>query len=509
MKSFRADGTIIKLARREYFIPLLFSELISGEKILTKRGNFEIPVRGIAYDSRKVEKDYLFVAIKGLQTDGHLFAGQAVANGAVALVVQEAMDETLPVAWAQVPDTRQALSTISARFYGEPSSRLKLIGVTGTNGKTTTTYLLRSIYQNAGSCVGLIGTIANWCGERMLPASHTTPESHDLQKLLAEMADQGIDTVIMEVSSHALALHRVTGCHFNTAIFTNLTQDHLDLHQNMEDYLAAKKILFQMAEKFVVINNDSPAAAEIEKAARIRVISYGINNKADLTASSIRVGPKGVSYHVHTPWGDGQVNLKLTGYFNVYNSLAALAAGGAHGLELGAMAQALEGVGGVPGRFELVERGQDFTVIVDYAHTPDGLENVLKTARQLTRGRLITVFGCGGDRDRGKRPLMGEIAAVNSDFIIITSDNPRTEEPLQIIAEIENGLGRFHSRYTVLPDRREAISYAIQSASPGDVVVIAGKGHEEYQIIGGEKLPFSDREEAKKALERLCKGECL
>jgi len=484
---------------------LLFSELIAGEKILAKRGNLEIPVRSIAYDSRKVEKGCLFVAIKGLQTNGHLFVGQAVANGTVALVTQEAIDESLPAAWVQVPDTRLALASLSARFYGDPSRRLRLIGVTGTNGKTTTTYLLRSIYQNAGSCVGLIGTIANWCGGRRLPVSHTTPESYDLQRLFAEMAGQGIDTVIMEVSSHALALHRVARCHFDTGIFTNITQDHLDFHQNMGNYLAAKKILFQMAEKFVVVNNDSLAAGEIKKIARARVITYGIYKKADLTASAVKVGPKGVSFYVHTPWGAGPVNLKLTGYFNVYNSLAALAVGGAHGLGLSAMVHALEGVGGVPGRFELIERGQNFTVVVDYAHTPDGLENVLKTARQLTNGRLITVFGCGGDRDRGKRPLMGEIAADNSDFVIVTSDNPRTEEPLQIIADVENGLGKVRPRhgYTVLPDRREAIGYAIQSASPGDVIVIAGKGHEDYQIIGSKKLPFSDREEAIKALEKL------
>jgi len=462
-------------------------------------------VRGIAYDSRKVEPGYVFVAIEGFRTDGHLFAGEALEKGAAALVVSKPVAVPGEVPLVRVPDTRLALALLAARFYGYPGHRLKLTGVTGTNGKTTTTYLLRAVYRRAGARVGLIGTVANWIGERKIPVTHTTPESLDLQKILAEMAGAGVDTVVMEVSSHALALKRVAGCRFDTAVFTNLTQDHLDFHKDMQDYLGAKKILFEEAERVAVINGDDPAAPELRKACRggVRVVTYGIREKADVTAEKIDVHRKGTSFLARTPWGEAALNLKLTGSFNVYNSLAALAAGGAAGIPLAAMAAALEEVAGVPGRFELVDRGQDFTVVVDYAHTPDGLENLLRTARQICTGRLVAVFGCGGDRDRTKRPLMGEIAARGSDLPVVTSDNPRTEDPLKIIADIEEGVRKVRrpGDYVVLPDRRQAIRYAIGSASAGDVVVIAGKGHEDYQIIGTEKFPFDDREEAARALE--------
>lgn len=464
-----------------------------------------MPVRGIAYDSRKVEPGYVFVAIEGFRTDGHLFAGEALEKGAAALVVSKPVAVPGEVPLVRVPDTRLALALLAARFYGYPGHRLKLTGVTGTNGKTTTTYLLRAVYRRAGARVGLIGTVANWIGERKIPVTHTTPESLDLQKILAEMAGAGVDTVVMEVSSHALALKRVAGCRFDTAVFTNLTQDHLDFHKDMQDYLGAKKILFEEAERVAVINGDDPAAPELRKACRggVRVVTYGIREKADVTAEKIDVHRKGTSFLARTPWGEAALNLKLTGSFNVYNSLAALAAGGAAGIPLAAMAAALEEVAGVPGRFELVDRGQDFTVVVDYAHTPDGLENLLRTARQICTGRLVAVFGCGGDRDRTKRPLMGEIAARGSDLPVVTSDNPRTEDPLKIIADIEEGVRKVRrpGDYVVLPDRRQAIRYAIGSASAGDVVVIAGKGHEDYQIIGTEKFPFDDREEAARALE--------
>ncbi|MEW6275382.1 MAG: UDP-N-acetylmuramoyl-L-alanyl-D-glutamate--2,6-diaminopimelate ligase [Bacillota bacterium] len=488
---------------------MLFSELIADQTIVFRQGNLEVPVRGIAYDSRKTAPGDVFVAIEGFQTDGHYYVDQAVANGAAALVVRKPVAVPASVPLVQVPDTRLALALISARFYGYPGRRLKLIGVTGTNGKTTTTYLLKAIFQHAGARVGLIGTIANWIGECKLPVQHTTPESLDLQKLLAEMVSAGVDTVVMEVSSHALALHRVAGCPFDTGVFTNITRDHLDFHKDMDDYLAAKKILFQMAGKFAVINGDDPAAPELRRAARGKVITYGIRQAADVAAADVRVRPKGASFEVRTPWGAAPVNLKLTGYFNVYNALAALAAGAAAGLPLAAMVKALEEVAGVPGRFELVDRGQDFTVVVDYAHTPDGLENILRTARQLPHVRLITVFGCGGDRDRGKRPRMGEIAARLSDLVVVTSDNPRTEDPSRIIADIEEGVRRARrpGDYVVLPDRRRAIAYAVNAAARGDIVIIAGKGHEDYQIIGTEKFPFDDREEAAKALAERFSGE--
>jgi UDP-N-acetylmuramoyl-L-alanyl-D-glutamate--2,6-diaminopimelate ligase len=483
---------------------LLFSELTAEQTILLHQGNLAVPVRGIAYDSRKVEPGYVFVAIEGFQTDGHYFVEQAIAKGAIALVVQKPVAVPASVTWIQVPQTRLALALLSARFYNYPSRRLKLIGVTGTNGKTTTTYLLKDIFHNAGRRVGLVGTIANWIGKQRLPVQHTTPESLELQKLFAEMVTSGVDTVVIEVSSHALALYRVVECFFNTGVFTNLTQDHLDFHQDMNDYLAVKKVLFERAGEFAVINHDDPAAPELKKVSRAKIITYGIRQAADLMARDVKVSPKGASFQAVTPWGDTPVNLKLTGYFNVYNALAALAVGGAHGLPLAVMVKALEEVAGVPGRFELIDRGQDFMVVVDYAHTPDGLENILKTARQITPGRLITVFGCGGDRDRSKRALMGEIAARYSELPVITSDNPRTEDPLQIIADIEEGVRKVRrpGDYVVLPDRRKAIAYAINTGSRGDAVVVAGKGHEDYQLIGAEKLPFDDRSEAVKALEK-------
>lgn len=492
------------MAKRREFSTLLFSELTDGLTVLHRQGESGVPVGGIACDSRKVKPGDVFVAIEGFRTDGHLFAGEALKRGAAALVVGKPVVVPADIPLVRVSDTRLALALISARFYGYPGRRLKLAGVTGTNGKTTTTYLLRAVYRAAGARVGLIGTVANWIEERKMPVTHTTPESLDLQKILSEMADAGVDTVVMEVSSHALALKRVEGCSFETAVFTNLTQDHLDFHKDMRHYLAAKKILFEKAEKIAVINSDDPAAPELRAAARAATVSYGIREKADVTAEEISVQRKGTSFLVRTPWGKAAVNLKLTGYFNVYNSLAALAAGGAAGIPLPVMVRALEGVAGVPGRFELVDRGQDFTVVVDYAHTPDGLENLLKTARQLCGGRLIAVFGCGGDRDRTKRPLMGEIAACYSDLPVITSDNPRTEDPLRIIADIEEGMRKVRrpEDYVVIPDRRRAIEYAVGAALAGDVVVIAGKGHEDYQIIGAEKLPFDDREEAARALEK-------
>jgi UDP-N-acetylmuramoyl-L-alanyl-D-glutamate--2,6-diaminopimelate ligase len=490
------------------------------QTVLSCGGKLNIPVRGIAYDSRRVKEGFLFLAIEGFKNDGHHFIEQAIANGATALVVQKPVAVPAGMAWIRVPDTRQALALLSTRFYDFPSRKLKLIGVTGTNGKTTTTHLLAAVYRAAGEKVGLIGTIANRIGDSILPVEHTTPESLELQQLLAEMASLAVETVVMEVSSHALALKRVAGCRFNTGVFTNVSQDHLDFHQNMDDYLRTKAILFEMLGQedeenagFAVVNGDDPGADRIIAASRGKIITYGLNEKAKVKAASVEVSARGVSFHVRTPWGESRVMLKLTGLFNVYNALAALAAGGVDGLPLGSMVDALEAVPGVRGRFESIDRGQDFTVIVDYAHTPDGLENVLKTAGQLTAGKLITVFGCGGDRDRSKRPLMGEIAARYSDIPVVTSDNPRTEDPLKIIAGIEEGLRRVRepATYMVIPDRRQAIARALRLADPGDVVVIAGKGHENYQLTGTQKFPFDDREEAIKVLENhdCCRsGQC-
>lgn len=490
-----------------------FRELLEAVEIRDAGGDHDVRLAGITYDSRLVRPGFLFVAVKGLKADGHDYVPQAVDKGAAAVVAERAV--TLPpgLAWALVPDSRRALALLSARFFGAPSTRLQLIGVTGTNGKTTTTSLIAAILEASGRKVGLLGTIQNKIGARVAPVSHTTPESTDLQALLSEMVEEGVDACVMEVSSHALALHRVDGCEFDLAVFTNLTRDHLDFHPDMDAYLAAKLQLFRslqtpgqkMGVKYAIINADDPAAKQVMAAARGTVCTYGVKRRADIYATEIEISDRGASFTVNGIWGAYPLNLKLTGLFNVYNVLAAFAAAAALGVPPDAIKDALEQVRGVPGRFEPVEAGQDFTVIVDYAHTPDGLENILVTARQFTRGRLITVYGCGGDRDREKRPMMGAIAAKYSDLQFITSDNPRTEDPARIIEDIMAGVRPLVSGDCchVEQDRRRAINLAVRAARRGDVVVIAGKGHEDYQIIGAEKLPFDDRREVLLAIEAL------
>jgi len=492
---------------------LLFRELLEAVEVCAAGGDPAVSVKGIAYDSRQVKPGFLFVAIKGFKADGHEYINEAIKKGATAVVMQRETDPPPGTAWALTPDTRHALALLAALFYGHPSSKMKMIGITGTNGKTTTANLVAAVLDAAGLKTGLIGTIHNRIGERILPVKHTTPESLDLQRLLDEMADEGVNACVMEVSSHALALHRVAGCEFDVAVFTNFTQDHLDFHENMEEYLETKLRLFKnlalpgakKEEKYAVVNIDDTRAAEVIKTTGVPVYTYGLKSQADVRAVDIELNARGVNFTTLGRWGRCPLNLKITGLFNVYNTLAAFTVVAALGIPIETIRNALEATGGVAGRFELVDLGQDFAVIVDYAHTPDGLENILKTAERITTGRLITVFGCGGDRDRTKRPLMGEIAAKYSDFAVITSDNPRTEDPLKIIDEIEKGLKPAVNErcYAVEPDRRKAIRVAVRTARPGDVVIIAGKGHEDYQIIGTEKFPFDDRLEAAKALEEL------
>ncbi|KAF1084866.1 UDP-N-acetylmuramoyl-L-alanyl-D-glutamate--L-lysine ligase [Sporotomaculum syntrophicum] len=488
---------------------MLLSDLLAGLSLLDVSLVENRQVRGIAYDSRQVERDFLFIAIKGFKTDGHLFVPDAVERGACAVILQEAVPVPEGISWALVVNTRKAMAQMSARFYDYPARKMKMVGVTGTNGKTTTANLINAIYRKHRMKTGLIGTIHNCIGERILPVDHTTPESADLQQLLAEMAAEQVQAVVMEVSSHALVLNRVEECFFDTAVFTNLTQDHLDFHGNMQQYREAKSLLFAGLEqndynpgrKWAVVNVDDPAAEQIMAACHVPVMRYGLKQDADIKARDVRVTARGVAFQAVTTVGKIDLQLHLTGMFNVYNALAAVAVGVADNIPLSTIKNALEQVTGVPGRFELVDRGQPFAVVVDYAHTPDGLENVLTTARDITTGRLITVFGCGGDRDRAKRPMMGEIAARMSDMAVVTSDNPRSEEPLNIIEDILAGVRRVkNALFTVVPDRREAIRQAICSAAPGDVVLIAGKGHEDYQIIGSRRLHFDDREEAIAAL---------
>lgn len=489
---------------------LFFTELLEAVEVYAAGGKTDIIINGITYDSRRVKQDYLFVAVKGFKQDGHDFIKKAIERGAAAVVMERQAEIPGDVAWVVTADSRLALALLSARFYGYPSRKMKMYGVTGTNGKTTTASLLAGVLEAAGEKVGLIGTVCSMIGGKVLPVTHTTPESADLQKLLNNMVAEGVHSCVMEVSSHGLALKRVEGCEFDTVIYTNLTQDHLDFHENMKDYLDAKLKLFsglgksgKAAEKFAIINADDIYSDNFRKAATGTVYTYGINGPADVMAKEINVSSKGVKFEVEGRWGRCPLKLQITGIFNVYNALAALTAAAAAGVPLETVRNGLEATRGVPGRFELVDQGQDFAVIVDYAHTPDGLEHVLKTARQVTGKRLITVFGCGGDRDRTKRPLMGKIAVQYSDWTVITSDNPRTEDPLKIIGDIEEGVKSSWSGggYVIEPDRRKAIRLAVQTAGKDDVVVIAGKGHEDYQIIGTRKFPFDDRQEAEEALK--------
>ncbi len=484
-------------------------EGIEGAHIL--RGA-EVEVAGLAYDSRVVRPGDLFLCVPGFRFDGHDFIPEAVARGAVACLVErpglvpEALGEAL------VPRVRQAAPAVARRFFGDPSRELRLVGVTGTNGKTTTTHLVRQVLARRGR-VGLIGTVRNVVGGREEPVERTTPEAVDLQRLFRRMRQAGDTHCVMEVSSHALALHRVDGCAFDVAVFTNLTPEHLDFHGDLRSYLEAKARLFELlgegdrgpkGPKGAVLNADDPASAEIARRCRVPIVTYGLEGTRDLSAADVRVGLQGTSFVVRHPWGETPVRLRLAGRFNVYNALAAFAVGLVEGLPPEEVAAALGEVSGVPGRFELVDRGQPFAVIVDYAHTPDGLENVLQAARQLASGRVIVAFGCGGDRDRSKRPAMGEIAARLADQVFITTDNPRSEDPAAIAREIEAGVLRHPERpYKVVLDREAAILEAVAAARVGDAVVIAGKGHEQHQIFRDRSVPFDDREVAARALERL------
>ena len=487
-------------------------QMLPGLEVIRVVGSESLDITGLHYDSRKIEPGNLFVAIPGLKSDGHQYIPSAISAGAVAVVVERPVEVPPEVTRLEVRDSRSALSCLAAAYYGHPSTRLRLIGVTGTNGKTTTAHLVEAILIRAGYRVGLLGTIGGRLGEHSFPISHTTPESLDLQQMLSRMVEEGANYVVMEVSSHALALKRVQDCEFDVGVFTNLTQDHLDFHSSMEEYAQAKRQLFaglgstgsKHKPKYAAINLDDPAAWALIEATPVPVITYGLSKNAQVGARGVEVHPQGTSLTAILPDGELPLNLRLTGRFNTYNALAALTVGWREGVPLEEIKAALEGVRGVPGRFEPVDQGQDFAVIVDYAHTPDGLENLLATAREVTGRKLITVFGCGGDRDRGKRPLMGEVAARWSDYVIVTSDNPRTEEPGKIIEEILPGLkGLSPRQYEVIEDRRAAIYRALELAEAGDAVVIAGKGHETYQIVGNQTFPFDDREVAREGLRRL------
>ena len=450
-------------------------------------------------DSRKSGRDCLFVCLTGERSDGYDYIDEACRRGAVALLVDRPLARTPQgVTIITVPQTRVAMQKLIPYFYGYPAREMKMCGITGTNGKTTASYMLRSIIEAWGKKSGVIGTLGVVAGNERFSALNTTPDVPLLQALLRDMREKNTEYVIMEVSSHALALDRVAGCEFDLAVMTNVTQDHLDFHKTFEAYLEAKTKLFSSlpTEGYKagrgVVNADDPNAPAFLRAARVPVLTYGQSSDCDVYPNQQRVYFNGMELLLVTPAGELALTLKTTGHFNVYNTMAAVASALSLGAPLSSIKRGLDGFKGVPGRFELVEAGQPFTVIVDYAHTPDGLDNLLRSVRQITQGRLITIFGCGGNRDKGKRPLMGEIAVRLSDLVCVTSDNPRKELPEDIINDIISGIGQT-GNYIRVADRAAAIHTALSEAKDGDSVVIAGKGHETYQILADETIDFDDK----------------
>jgi UDP-N-acetylmuramoyl-L-alanyl-D-glutamate--2,6-diaminopimelate ligase len=487
---------------------------LRGEvEVLEQRGDVSSPIYAITDDSRAVTSGSLFVAVKGERIDGHGFVEQAIKAGAIAVVAQAPVASgSLP--FVRVNDSRKALGLLGSRFHGNPSAHLKMIGVTGTNGKTTTTYLCKALLEGIGRRVGLIGTVGYQIGQETLPAPHTTPGALDLQALLTKMVEGGLTAAVMEVSSHALALDRTSGCEYDMAVFTNLTQDHLDFHHTMEEYFEAKLRLFTgLAEelktgKRAFVNMDDPRGAAIRTACPVPVWGYALKSQADLKAEHVRLSLTGTTFTAATPAGSFPVESRLVGEHNVYNLLGAIGVALHDGATIDQIRKSTAHITNVPGRFERISSGQDFTVVVDYAHTEDALLRLLTAAQALKTDRIITVFGCGGDRDRGKRAKMGRAAVEYSDVVILTSDNPRTEDPMMILHEVEIGVRdalarRNHVQYHLVPDRREAIGAAIREARQGDMVLIAGKGHEDYQIIGTKKFHFDDREVAREAIRQL------
>ena len=470
---------------------MILSELLQGVDILESSADLSVEISSVSYDSRQTKPGGLFVAMAGYETDGHRFIPMAMEKGAACALCQEKPEAGIP--YVRTADSRTALAQVGRNWYGDPAAGMTLAGVTGTNGKTTTTYLLKDILEQClGAKVGLIGTNQNMIGSEILPTERTTPESFELQGLFRRMADAGCTHVVMEVSSHALFLKRVGGVRFAVGVFTNLTQDHLDFHGTMENYCGAKSLLFRQCD-VGVYNSDDPWAERVMAEASCRRVSVG-ERAAGLTAENIRLSAGGVAFDAVENGAVTPVQVGIPGGFMVYNTLGALAAAKALGVPLADSARVLAHCAHVKGRVEVVPTSGDYTMLIDYAHTPDALENVLNAVRGFARGRVAVLFGCGGDRDRTKRPLMGAIAARLADFVIVTSDNPRTEEPGAIIQDILAGMAGTDTEYAVVENRVEAIRYAMDHAQPEDVVILAGKGHETYQIVGHEKRHLDERE---------------
>jgi UDP-N-acetylmuramoyl-L-alanyl-D-glutamate--2,6-diaminopimelate ligase len=480
--------------------------LLEGVELRSKVPPAEIEVRQVTHDSRKVLPGALFVAISGVATDGALFARDAVSRGAITVASEAAapVDWPAEVAWVRVAEARKALAITAANFFGRPAAGLKLTGVTGTNGKTTTTSLIDSILRASGAKTGLFGTISYHTPSGEYPAPNTTPESVDLQSFFAEIRDAGGTYATMEASSHALAMDRLWGCHFAAAVFTNLTRDHIDFHKNFENYFAAKRRLFEGTgagePDFSIINTDDEWGKKLSGMGKT-TLTYGLQNGSDLKAKKFQLSFDGLNFTAQTPKGPIQVESALVGRINVYNILAAIGAGIGLGISNDVIETGIRNLHAVAGRFQRIDQGQPFLVVVDYAHTDDALQNLIRTARELiTKGRIITLFGCGGSRDRTKRPIMGETSGKLSDLTILTSDNPRQEDPLKIISDVVVGMQKSGGKYLIEPDRAKAISLAIEEARPGDIVLFAGKGHEDYQIFADRTIHFDDREVARTAL---------
>ncbi|MGG4470420.1 UDP-N-acetylmuramoyl-L-alanyl-D-glutamate--2,6-diaminopimelate ligase [Paenibacillus alvei] len=463
-------------------------------------------ITSIENDNRKVGQGSLFICIKGFTVDGHDFAHKAYEAGAAAILAERELAEDFDIPVIIVKDTKRASSILADAFYGHPTQKLKLIGITGTNGKTTTSHLIETILQKANRRTGIIGTMYTKIDNEIQETKNTTPEAVTLQKIFHQMTEKQVDTAVMEVSSHALYEGRVFGCDYDVAVFTNLSQDHLDFHGTMDEYRRAKGLLFTRLgnvystehPKYAVLNKDDAASEEYEKLTAAIVVTYGIDKDADIMAKDIHIDAGGTKFELITPAGSYAVSLQMVGKFSVYNALASIAAAFVSGIPMETAISALESVKGVSGRFETVDAGQDFSVIVDYSHTPDSLENALVTIKEFAKGDIHVVVGCGGDRDKTKRPLMAEIACRYADHAIFTSDNPRSEDPLEILKDMVSGVSG--KEYNVIADRKEAIDHAVKTAKANDVILIAGKGHETYQQIGAQTFDFDDRLVAKEAI---------
>ena len=471
-------------------------ELLKGVGIVSFNGDLNVEINGIVYDSRKTKKGNLFICVSGYTKDGHSYISDALQKGAAAFIVEKDV-EVKGATVVKVHSSRSAMPLLASNFYANPTQELRLIGITGTNGKTTTTYLIKSIIEANRQRTGLLGTISTQIGDKVLVSSRTTPEAIDLQSLFRVMADGNIDYAVMEVSSHSLELGRVEGCNFKIGVFTNLTQDHLDFHKTIENYRNVKKKLFYMTNGANIINIDDEhgriIADEVKKLGT-KLITYGIDNKADIMAKNIDITSKGVGFTLVTPEYEIELNIKIPGKFSVYNALSAASVGYAEGISGEVIREGLNKVDNVPGRSEILKTDTPYTIIVDYAHTPDGLKNILASVKEYAKGRIITLFGCGGDRDREKRSIMGGIAGKMSDYCIITSDNPRSEEPMDIIRQAEAGIKSTGCDYICIENRRDAIKFALRMAKSGDIVLLAGKGHETYQVLKDRTIPFDERD---------------